>query len=87
LTGPGTTNLDFSVFKNQSIKRISESFNVQFRAEFFNIMNHANFAIPPIALFRTDIFDATGLASPTAGVLTSTTTPGREIQFALKFGW
>ena len=87
LTGPGTTNLDFSVFKNQSIKRISENFNVQFRAEFFNVMNHANFAIPPVALLRTDMFDGTGSPSSTAGVLNSTTTPGREIQFALKVGW
>jgi hypothetical protein len=87
LTGPGTTNLDFSVFKNQSIKRISESFNVQFRAEFFNIMNHANFEVPSIALGRTDIFDATGSPLSTAGVLSSTSTPGREIQFALKFNW
>ena len=88
LTGPGTTNLDFSVFKNMSIKRISESFNVQFRAEFFNILNHANFGVPSIALNHTDIFDSTGAPlAATAGVLTSTTTPGREIQFALKFGW
>jgi Carboxypeptidase regulatory-like domain/TonB dependent receptor/TonB-dependent Receptor Plug Domain len=87
LTGPGTTNLDFSVFKNMPVKRISESFNVQFRAEFFNVMNHANFAIPPVALFRTDIFDGTGAPNATAGVLNSTTTPGREIQFALKVGW
>jgi hypothetical protein len=87
LTGPSTTNLDFSVFKNMPVKRISESFNVQFRAEFFNVMNHANFAIPPVALLRTDIFDATGAPNATAGVLNSTTTPGREIQFALKLGW
>jgi hypothetical protein len=88
LTGPGTTNLDFSIFKNQSIKRISESFNVQFRAEFFNVMNHANFEIPSVALLRTDIFDATGAPQPgTAGVLSATSTPGREIQFALKFNW
>jgi hypothetical protein len=88
LTGPGTTNLDFSVFKNQSIKKISESFNVQFRAEFFNVMNHANFTLPSIALGRTDIFDVTGAPQPaTAGVLNSTSTPGREIQFALKLGW
>jgi hypothetical protein len=88
LNGPGTTNLDFSIFKNQAIKRISESFNVQFRAEFFNVMNHANFAVPSIALGRTDIFDATGTLQPgTAGVLSATSTPGREIQFALKFNW
>jgi Carboxypeptidase regulatory-like domain/TonB-dependent Receptor Plug Domain/TonB dependent receptor len=87
LTGPGTTNLDFSLFKNNPINRISESFNVQFRAEFFNVLNHANFAVPPIALNHTDIFDGTGAPLSTAGVLTSTTTPGREIQFALKFAW
>jgi hypothetical protein len=87
LTGPGTSNLDFSVFKNHSIKKISESFNVQFRAEFFNILNHANFAVPP-SPDHTDIFDSTGtLNVTTAGVLTKTTTEGREIQFALKFGW
>jgi hypothetical protein len=86
LTGPGTSNLDFSVFKNHSIKRISESFNVQFRAEFFNILNHANFAVPS-SPDRTDMFDATGAQLATAGVLNKTTTDSREIQFALKFGW
>jgi carboxypeptidase family protein len=87
LTGPGLTNLDFSVFKNQAIKKISESFNVQFRAEFFNILNHPNFEVPPIALLYTDIFDATGAPLSTAGVLTKTSTEGREIQFALKLNW
>jgi hypothetical protein len=87
LTGPGTTNLDFSVFKNQSIKRISENFNVQFRAEFFNIMNHPNFEVPDIAAGNTDIFDGTGTPLSTGGVLTKTSTEGREIQFALKFNW
>ena len=87
LIGPGTSNLDFSMFKNNSIKRISENFNVQFRAEFFNVLNHPNFAVPSIALNHTDIFDSTGAPLGTAGVLTSTTTPGREIQFALKIVW
>jgi len=93
LIGPGTSNLDFSIFKNVPIKKISESFNVQFRAEFFNILNHANFAVP-VTPDHTDIFDSTGASlsplSPifgSAGVLTSTNTPGREIQFALKLVW
>jgi hypothetical protein len=87
LIGPGTTNLDFSIFKNNYIKRISETFNVQFRAEFFNILNHANFAVP-ITPDNTDIFDPSG-AGPlgSAGKLTSTSTDSRQIQFALKFGW
>jgi len=91
LIGPGVTNLDFSVFKNNSIKRISETFNVQFRAEMFNILNHPNFQVPGPGDGNTDIFDGTGLSlapnvnpSPTAGVLLRTTTPERQIQFAIK---
>jgi len=88
INGPGLTSLDFSLFKNNYIKKISEKFNVQFRAEIFNILNHANFA-PPITPTNTDIFDGTGnisggAASPTAGLLTKTTTSSRQIQFALK---
>jgi len=88
INGPGLTSLDFSMFKNNYIKKISEKFNVQFRAEIFNILNHANFA-PPITPTNTDIFDGTGnisggVTSPTAGVLTKTTTTSREIQFAVK---
>jgi hypothetical protein len=86
LTGPGTSNLDFSVFKNNSLKRMSETFNVQFRAEFFNILNHANFAVP-VTPGNTDIFDSTGAPTGIAGLLTSTTTTAREIQFALKLIW
>ncbi|GAC1434947.1 MAG: hypothetical protein NVSMB58_22200 [Terriglobales bacterium] len=83
LIGPGLTELDFSLFKNNYVKRISERFNVQFRAEIFNILNHANFA-PPATPTNTDIFDGTGALSPGAGVLTRTTTTAREIQFAVK---
>src|SRR6267143_1905753 len=39
ITGPGLTSLDFSVFKNNYIKSISERFNIQIRAEIFNILN------------------------------------------------
>jgi len=89
LTGPGITNLDFSVFKNNHIKRISENFNVQFRAEVFNILNHANFAPPGPGDGNTDIFDGTGAslggAGGTAGALLRTTIPERQIQFAIKF--
>jgi hypothetical protein len=83
LIGPGVTSLDFSVFKNNYIKSISERFNLQFRAEIFNILNHPNFA-PPVNGTNTDIFDGNGVPNPTAGLLTRTTTTAREIQFALK---
>jgi len=90
MNGPGVAALDFSVFKNNYIKKISENFNVQFRAEIFNILNHANFA-PPIVPDNTDIFDSSGASlggtpgNPgTAGFLSRTTTTAREIQFAIK---
>lgn len=86
MIGPGTANLDFSVFKNNYIRRISESFNVQFRAEFFNILNRANFSVPA-APNSTDIFDSSGAPTGVAGLLTSTTTAARETQFALKVIW
>jgi hypothetical protein len=81
--GPGTTEVDFSVFKNNYIRKISENFNVQFRAEMFNVLNHANFA-PPVTPDNTDIFDATGAPTGVAGLLSRTSTTAREIQFAIK---
>jgi hypothetical protein len=72
--------LDFSVFKNNYVKRISENFNAEFRAEFFHILNHANFASP------TDnftVFDQNGQHIQGAGLITSTQTTSRQIQFAL----
>jgi hypothetical protein len=84
LIGPGLMNFDFSLFKNNYIKRISDRFNVQFRAEFFNILNHANFAPP---LDNRNIFDSTGSPVANAGLITSTQTPSRQIQFAVKLIW
>jgi hypothetical protein len=89
LVGPGITNLDFSVFKNFRVRRISENFNVQFRMEMFNILNHANFAPPGPGDGNTDIFDGTGSSlapsgGGTAGALVRTTIPERQIQFAIK---
>jgi hypothetical protein len=91
IPGPGLMNLDFSLFKNNYIRKISETFNVQFRAEIFNILNHPNFALP-VEPDNTDILDSTGaMLNPpdngTAGVITSTTTTSRELQFAIKVIW
>jgi hypothetical protein len=84
LIGPGLMNFDFSLVKNNYIKRISDAFNVQFRSEFFNLFNRANFAPP---LDNRNIFDATGNSIGNAGLITSTQTPSRQIQFALKVIW
>jgi hypothetical protein len=91
ITGPHFSNLDFSVHKVFPIRRISEQFNVQFRAEIFDIFNHANFNPP-----QPNSGDSnSGLINPDgsyAGVgnITSVAnlqTPAREIQLALKVNW
>jgi hypothetical protein len=79
LTGPGLTSLDFSVDRKFAIK---ERLALQFRAEIFNILNHANFNEPNPVIYTS----ATAL-SPTAGVISSTTTTSRQIQFGLKLLW
>ena len=66
---PGYVNFDFSLIKNT---RFLESGNVQFRAEFFNIMNHPNFGAPGTT-FGTSSFGVIGGASD-----------GRVIQLGLK---
>lgn len=82
--GPGLVNLDFSVFKNNYIRRISENFNIQFRAELFNVLNHPNFNAP---IDNDTLFDSTGAPVGGAGLIDSTSTTAREIQFALKLIW
>jgi hypothetical protein len=76
--GPGLINLDFSVLKDN---KITENINLQFRAEFFNVLNHSNFNSP---IANSTLFDQTGAPIGGAGALDSTSTSNREIQFALK---
>ncbi len=73
--GPGLTNFDTSLFKKFSF---NEKYSLQFRAEAFNIFNHANFASPNPVVF------AGNSTSPSAGVITLTSTTSRQIQLALK---
>ena len=84
IIGPGLANFDFSLVKDNHIPRISENFNIQFRAEFFNIFNRANFA-PPVD--NLEAFDPTGAPVPGFGQLTKTQTDPRDIQLALKISW
>jgi carboxypeptidase family protein/TonB-dependent receptor-like protein len=85
--GPGLLNLDFSAVKDTYIRKISESFDVQFRAEFFNVLNRANFAPPDAS--NLEALSASGTTPPNFGVLTTTlpSAPERQIQFALKLIW
>jgi hypothetical protein len=80
LPGPGLGTLDFSILKNTPI---TERTRLQFRAEFFNVLNRANFSTPNSVIF------ASGSLSPvsTAGVISATSTTSRQIQFGMKLLW
>jgi hypothetical protein len=78
LLGPGLVNFDFTVLKDTVI---TERLRLQFRAEFFNIFNHANFQAPNIDAGTSTIGFAPNLIPVT---LTQTATEGRDIQFGLK---
>ena len=91
--GPNLIELDTSLFKKI---RINERWNLQFRAEAFNILNRANFGQPTIGVYAgTPSGAAIALCelpsqsscpnvSPSAGVITSTATSSRQLQLALK---
>jgi outer membrane receptor protein involved in Fe transport len=81
IIGPGSYTLDFSIFKNNYIRRISENFNIQMRAEFFNLTNHASFLSP---IDNQALFDSSGAPIGGAGTLDQLQVPAREIQFGLK---
>jgi hypothetical protein len=78
LFGPGLVNFDFTVLKDTAI---TERLRLQFRAEFFNIFNHANFQAPNIDAGTSTIGFAPNLINV---VLSQTATDGRDIQFGLK---
>jgi len=86
LTGPGLTDADVSLVKNLSIH---EKARAQFRAEYFNVLNHTNLTTPNAVVFSTGPTPAKpatlAALSPTAGIVTATATTSRQLQFALKF--
>jgi len=90
LTGPRLAQVDFSAVKKS---RITERVGLEFRAEFFNILNHTNFTTPNEVVYSsaptitTTGSTQTAIASqisPTAGVVTATSTTSRQIQFGAK---
>jgi hypothetical protein len=75
LNGPGLAGLDVSLSKETTV---SERLKLQFKGEFFNVLNRANFATPNPIVFSN------GAISSSAGLITATATTSRQIQFGLK---
>jgi Carboxypeptidase regulatory-like domain len=80
LTGPGLATTDISIAKNTPL---NDKLRMQFRAEFFNLFNRANFGTPNAVVFAS----ASATPSPTAGVISSTATTSRQVQFGVKVLW
>ncbi len=70
LEGPGLVNVDLSISRTF---RIGERFRLDFRSEFFNLLNEAHFAFPNASI-----------AQPTTGLVSQTVDSMRQIQFGLK---
>ena len=73
LIGPGLLDLDYSLVKDTSVKWLGESGKVEFRAEFFNIMNHPNFSQPTRTVFSGTLTD--GPNCPLTGCPVGTENP------------
>jgi hypothetical protein len=69
--GPGTQRVDFSITRRVPIGRS----RLEFRAEIFNLLNHANFGNPD-----------GNISNPTVGMIT-TADDGRSMQFGLRLAW
>ncbi len=87
LTGPGLAEWDLSLLK---ATQLTERARLQFRAEFFNVLNHTNLQTPNAVVFSSGaVVNATtgvitpAVQSPTAGVITSAGA-SRQIQLGLK---
>ena len=74
LRGPGMNNIDFAIHRNFAMPW--EGQTLQFRMEAFNAVNHPQFGQPGATL-----------ALPTTGVISSTSTPNRILQFALRYAF
>jgi len=86
VSGPSMNRLDFSIFKNF---QATERLKVQFRSEFFNVLNHPTFNAPGFSGNGVvAVPNSLNFTSSNFGEIGSTRFPfndPRQIQFALKF--
>ena len=91
LSGPDFAEFDFAVIKNT---KITERTALEFRAEFFNIFNHPNFAVPTNTIGPNGaggngdaIFLGPTAPPETQGQIFSTVSSSRQIQFGLRLSF
>jgi len=80
LRAPGIINFDLAMIKNL---RFNDKLRLQFRTEVFNLFNHPNFALPVAVIYN----DTSGVPSANAGRIFQTSTPSRQVQFAVRLSY
>ena len=83
IIGPGLFNIDLSLIKDNKIAKFGENFGIQFRADFFNMLNHTNYSAPTDNIVTMDPLAVDGFGQ----IDQDTQVPMREIQFSLKLVW
>jgi hypothetical protein len=87
LVGPRYGDWDLSLLKSTAL---TEKTRLQFRAEFFNVVNHTNLTLPNEVVFSagptqgTTANQTTAAAFGSPGVISATANTSRQIQLALK---
>jgi hypothetical protein len=89
LRGPGSSDWNFSLVKDTKVKFLGEGGSVQFRAEFFNVLNHPTFKfgfLAPILFvgLPSDTRPFSEAPRPTNSQIRTTDGDPRQIQFAIK---
>jgi outer membrane receptor protein involved in Fe transport len=81
IDGPGLMTFDPAFVKSFALDRAGRR-TAQLRVEIFNAFNRVNFAIPSIA--NLTVFNSPTERNATAGEITSTSTPARQAQLAVR---
>ena len=95
LRGPGLANWDLSLSKDTALRFLGEQGAIQFRADFFNLLNRANFGMPNGTVFVGKLTDIGAYSEKNAGItpsnllgttgqITATSTTSRQIQLSLR---
>jgi hypothetical protein len=94
LRGPSFFNWDFSLAKDTKVGFLGETGAINFRADFFNILNRPNFAAPNFGTFLpgpsapavlpTGLLNFQGVVNQTAGTITATANTSRQIQLSIR---
>ncbi len=87
IIGPGLVNFDMSFIKDNHINKLGENFDIQFRADIFNIFNRTNLPLPD-SQNGAGLVPLDPLPQANFGVIDQQTqVPMREMQFSLKVTW